>query len=195
MDFAKPVKAISLPQDVLSTSEHYLIELKNQVQRLMEAYLAPKSFVQVNKITSSCDICSGPHDTQYCMENPKQAFVDYTNLKGLVSSFMASQDTRLSKFKVDFKQQQGVMTNKIDTVLKAINDRITGTLPSDTINAITMCSKQPNKSHNDQPQDHDTIAEECKTLEEEGKEEKGDPKNIITNLPSPPDPSISFITE
>ncbi|GJZ74026.1 zf-CCHC domain-containing protein [Tanacetum coccineum] len=58
-----------------------------------------------------------------------------------------------------------------------------------------MCSKQPNKSYNDQPQDHDIIVEECKTSEEEGKEEKGDPENINTNPPSPPDPSISFITE
>ncbi|GKD02680.1 zinc finger, CCHC-type containing protein [Tanacetum coccineum] len=32
-DFAKPVKAIALPQDVPSTSDHRLIELKNQVQR------------------------------------------------------------------------------------------------------------------------------------------------------------------
>ncbi|GJT90348.1 hypothetical protein Tco_1079193 [Tanacetum coccineum] len=46
---------------------------------------------------------------------------------------MASQDTRLSKFEVDFKQQQNEMTNKIDTVLKAITDRIAGTLPSDTV--------------------------------------------------------------
>ncbi|GKC09923.1 hypothetical protein Tco_1001533, partial [Tanacetum coccineum] len=67
-DFAKPVKAISLPQDVPSTSDHRFIELENQVQRLMEAHLAPKSYVQVNKIASSCEICSGPHDTQYCME-------------------------------------------------------------------------------------------------------------------------------
>ncbi|GKD91555.1 MAK10-like protein [Tanacetum coccineum] len=52
-DFAKPVKEISLPQDVPSTSDHRLIELENQ-------------------------IWSGPHDTQYCMENPKQAFVEYT---------------------------------------------------------------------------------------------------------------------
>ncbi|GJZ90081.1 hypothetical protein Tco_0662008 [Tanacetum coccineum] len=58
-----------------------------------------------------------------------------------------------------------------------------------------MCSKQPNKSHNDHSQDHDTIAEECKTPEEEGKEEKGDPENINTNPPSQPDPSTSFITE
>ncbi|GKD85971.1 hypothetical protein Tco_1357125, partial [Tanacetum coccineum] len=41
-DFAKPVKAISLPQDVLSTSDRRLIELENQVQRLIEAHLAPK---------------------------------------------------------------------------------------------------------------------------------------------------------
>ncbi|GKC50647.1 zinc finger, CCHC-type containing protein [Tanacetum coccineum] len=39
-DFAKPVKAISLPQDVPSTSDRRLIELENQVQRLMEAHLA-----------------------------------------------------------------------------------------------------------------------------------------------------------
>ncbi|GJR81646.1 MAK10-like protein [Tanacetum coccineum] len=41
-DFAKPVKAISLPQDVPSTSDRRLIEHDNQVQRLMEAHLAPK---------------------------------------------------------------------------------------------------------------------------------------------------------
>ncbi|GJU72302.1 hypothetical protein Tco_1263707 [Tanacetum coccineum] len=40
-NFAKPVKAISLPQDVPSTSDRHLIELENQVQRLMEAHLAP----------------------------------------------------------------------------------------------------------------------------------------------------------
>ncbi|GKF48580.1 hypothetical protein Tco_0141831, partial [Tanacetum coccineum] len=39
-DFTKPVKAICLPQDVPSTSDHRLIELKIQVQRLMEAHLA-----------------------------------------------------------------------------------------------------------------------------------------------------------
>ncbi|GJV95571.1 hypothetical protein Tco_1547148 [Tanacetum coccineum] len=73
-DFAKPFKAIALPQDVLSTSERRLIELENQVQRLMEARLALIQPTQVNKITTSCEICSGPHDTQYCMEDPEQAF-------------------------------------------------------------------------------------------------------------------------
>ncbi|GJU36485.1 MAK10-like protein [Tanacetum coccineum] len=208
-DFAKPVKAITLPQDVPSTSDRRLIELENQVQRLMEAHLNPTQPTQVNKITTSCEICSGPHDTQYCMENPEQAFVEYassrtdkargkwytfkpeqnnlgdtynlswrshpnlrwrqpqnsqnnfsnppnrfqpngsilnhsfnnhpqnfnnqSNIKGLMSNFMASQETRLSKFEADFRQQQSKMTNKIDTVLKAITDRISGTLPSDTV--------------------------------------------------------------
>ncbi|GKF50752.1 hypothetical protein Tco_0147219 [Tanacetum coccineum] len=78
-DFAKPVKAIALPQDVPSTSDRHLIELKNQVQHLMEAHLALTQPTQVNKVTTSCEICSGPHDTQYCMEDPEQAFVEYAS--------------------------------------------------------------------------------------------------------------------
>ncbi|GJU68726.1 hypothetical protein Tco_1254985 [Tanacetum coccineum] len=144
----------------------------------MEAHLAPTQPTQVNKITTSCEICSDPYDTQYFMEDPEQAFVEYassrtneaggkwytfkpeqnnlgdtynpswrshpnlsnprsfnnqSNLEGLVSNFMAYQDARLSKFKAHFKQQQSEMTNKIDTVLKAITDQIASTLPSDTV--------------------------------------------------------------
>ncbi|GJZ72157.1 hypothetical protein Tco_0636008 [Tanacetum coccineum] len=125
-DFAQPVKAIALPQDVSSTSDRRLIELENQVQHLMEAHLAPTQPTQVNKVTTPCEICSGLHDTQYCMEDPEQAFVEYAssrtdeaggkwytfkpeqnNLEGLLSEFMASQDARLSKFKANFKRQQG----------------------------------------------------------------------------------------
>ncbi|GJY19752.1 MAK10-like protein [Tanacetum coccineum] len=135
------LQAIALPQDVPSTSDRRLIELENQVQRLMEAHLAPTQPTQVNKITTSCEIYSGPHDTRYCMENPEQAFVKYTSsrtdkardLEGLVSNFMASQDARLSKFEANFKQQESWMTNKIDIVLKAITDRIAGILPSNTV--------------------------------------------------------------
>ncbi|GJV33175.1 hypothetical protein Tco_1393575 [Tanacetum coccineum] len=104
----------------------------------MEAHLAPTQPTQVNKITTSCEICSGPYDTQYCMEDPEQAFVEYASPRtneagGLVSNFIASQDARLPKFEANFKQQQSEMTNKIDTVLKAITDQIVGTLPSDTV--------------------------------------------------------------
>nr|GEY09634.1 zinc finger, CCHC-type [Tanacetum cinerariifolium] len=80
----------------------------------------------------------GPHETKYCLENPEQASVEYAFSRtdesgGLVSSFMASRDARLSKFEANFKQQQGEMTNKIDTFLKAINDRMTRALPSDMV--------------------------------------------------------------
>nr|GFB96315.1 MAK10-like protein [Tanacetum cinerariifolium] len=109
-DFAKPVKAIALPQDVPSTFDRRLIKLKNQVQCLKEAHLAPTQPTQMNKITTSCEICNGPHDTQYCMKNPESTH-PY----------------------VPMKQEQSEMTNKIDTVLKAITNRIEGTLPSDIV--------------------------------------------------------------
>ncbi|GKB33827.1 hypothetical protein Tco_0873228 [Tanacetum coccineum] len=150
----------------------------------------------MNKITSSCEICSGPHDTQYCMENPEQSFVDYAS-----SRTDKVGDARLSKFEADFKQQQSEMTKKIDTVLKTITDRMAGALPSDTvknlklnvnstspvlsarscliedpqcstqiyssINTITICPKQPNKSHVDEP-------------EEERRNEEGSTESINT---------------
>ncbi|GJW86947.1 MAK10-like protein [Tanacetum coccineum] len=171
----------------------------NEIQRLMEAHLAPAQPSQVNKITTSCEIFSGPHDTQYCMEGPEQAFVEYASSRtneageGLVSNFMASQDARLSKFEADFKQQQSEMTDKIDIILKAITDQIAGTLPGDTvknlklgthpvssINTITIHPKQQSDSHDN--------------TEENKEEERGNPKNHPGSL-TPPDPSISFITE
>ncbi|GKA77420.1 hypothetical protein Tco_0783881 [Tanacetum coccineum] len=69
---------------------------------------------------------------------------------------MASQDARLSKLEADFKQQQSEMTNKIDTVLKAITDRMAGALPSDTVknpklNVNSTTSVLSARSHNAQP--------------------------------------------
>ncbi|GJX08003.1 putative reverse transcriptase domain-containing protein [Tanacetum coccineum] len=152
--------AISLPQDIPSTSDRRLIELKNQVQRLMEAHLALNPPVQVNKITSSCKMCSDPHNTRYCMENPEQSFVEYASSRtnkaeGKWYTFKPDQnnlgdtynpslkihpnlDARLSKFKADFKQQKSEMTNKIDTFLKAINDQMTGALPSNTVKNLKL---------------------------------------------------------
>ncbi|GKF35240.1 hypothetical protein Tco_0108440 [Tanacetum coccineum] len=121
-------------------------------------------------------------------------------------------DARLSKFEADFKQQQSEMTNKIDTVLKAITNRIAGTLPSDTvknpklrtypalsarsyptedpqcstqthgsINAITIHTEQQSTSYNNG--------------EKENKKEEDNSKNIHVDPPTPPDPSVTFITE
>ncbi|GKD33327.1 hypothetical protein Tco_1248836 [Tanacetum coccineum] len=255
-DFAKPVKAIALPQDVPSTSDRRLIELENQW-------------------------VSGPHDTQYCMEDPEQAFVEYassctneaggkwytfkleqnnlgdtlnpswkshpnlgwrqpqnsqnnfsnppnrfqsngsilnhsfnnnprrfnsqSNLEGLVSNFMASQDARLSKFEADFKQQQSEMTNKINTVLKAITDRIVGMLPSDMVKNPKLgthpvlsarsyptmdpqCSTQIHSSINTitiYPKQQSDPHDRTKGNKEE---ERGSPKNH-PDSPTPPDPS------
>nr|GEX43544.1 retrotransposon Orf1 [Tanacetum cinerariifolium] len=110
----------------------------NVVQRLMEAHLALTQPTQVSKIITLYEICKGPRDTQYCMENPEQTFIDYVSSPtdkagGLVFEFMASQDATLSRFEADFKQQQSKMTNKIDIMLKAITDKIAGTMPSDTV--------------------------------------------------------------
>ncbi|GKA70130.1 MAK10-like protein [Tanacetum coccineum] len=216
-DFAKPVKAIALPQDVPSTSDRRLIELETQVQRLMEAHLAPTQPTQVNKITTSCEICSGPHDTQYCMEDPEQAFVEYASSRtdeagGLVSNFMASQDARLSKFEADFKQQQSEMTNKIDTVLKAITDRIAGTLPSDTVknpklSTTLVFSARSYPTEDPQCSTHihssnNAITIHPKQLEESqvndpdiGQEEKGNLGNTNSNLNPQPDPLAFIATE
>nr|GEZ72931.1 hypothetical protein [Tanacetum cinerariifolium] len=145
------------------------------------------------------------------MENPEQAFVDYTS-----SRIDEAGDARLSKFEVNFKQQQSETTNKIDKLLKAITDRIAGALLSDTvknmklninpitlvlsthsyltvdpkcsththglINTITIHPKQQSDSHDDKPNKN------------EG-EEKNNWEDINTNLTTPPDPSVSFITK
>ncbi|GJX40895.1 hypothetical protein Tco_0255885 [Tanacetum coccineum] len=214
-DFAKPVKAIILPQDVPSTSDNHLIKLENQVQRLMEAHLALTQPTQVNKITTSCEICNGPHDTQNCMENPEQAFVEYASSRtdeageGLFSEFMASQDARLSKFEADFKRQQGETTNKIDNVLKAITDQIAGTLPSDTVKNLKLgaypvlfarsyaimdpqCSTQIHSSVN-AITIHPKQPEESQVNEPKVKQEEDNPGATNSNLHPQLDP-LAFIT-
>ncbi|GJZ87183.1 hypothetical protein Tco_0658793 [Tanacetum coccineum] len=218
----------------------------------MEAHLAPTQPTQVNKITTSCEICSGPHDTQYCMEDPEQAFVEYassrtdeaggkwytfkpeqnnlgdtynpswrshpnlrwrqpqnsqnnfsnppnrfqpngsipnrsfnnrpqsfnnqSNLEGLVSNFMASQDARLSKFEADFKQQQILSARSYPT-----KDPQCSTQTHSSINAITIHTEQQSASYNNR--------------QKENKKEEDIPENIHVNRPTPPDPSVTFSTE
>nr|GEU30216.1 MAK10-like protein [Tanacetum cinerariifolium] len=181
-DFAKPVKAIALPQDVLSTSDRRLIELENQVQRLMEAYLASTQPAQVKKslphvrstvvlttLSITWKIPNKPllnthprvsmkQEVSGILSSPSKTILvtpiihhgEVTQTLGLVSNFMASQDPRLSKFEADFKQQQSEMTNKTDTMLKSIIDRIARALPSDMVknpklsasSVLSACSYQ-----------------------------------------------------
>ncbi|GJU45923.1 MAK10-like protein [Tanacetum coccineum] len=203
---------------LLSQSRHFALrcpeyirppphQARNQVQRLMEAHLAPLQPTQVNKITTICEICSGPLNTQYCMEDPKQAFVEYAS-----SRTDEARDARLFKFEADFKQQQSEMTNKINIVLKAITDQITGTLPSDTvknpklntfpvlsarsyptedpqrsthvhcsINAITIHPKQPEGSQVNRP--------------DKRQEDDGNLGNTNPNSHPQPDPLASITTK
>ncbi|GKD82305.1 hypothetical protein Tco_1349144, partial [Tanacetum coccineum] len=161
-NFAKPVKAISLPQDVPSTSDRHLIELENQVQCLMESHLAPKQPIKVNKITSSCEIYSGPHDTQACMENLEQTFVDY-----------ASSRTNEAGGKwYTFKPEQNNLGDTYNPSWKSHPNL-------SSVNAITICLERPGKLQNSEP-------------EEEEQEEKDNPENINTDPSLPPDPSVSL---
>ncbi|GKA58339.1 MAK10-like protein [Tanacetum coccineum] len=121
-DFAKPVKAISLPHDVPNASDRRLTEPENQVQRLMEAHIAPRPSI------SSCEICSGPYDTQYCMENPEQAFVDYTSLR----TDKAAESLELDKNRSVFIQ--GEMPKKMkDLGLFTLPCRLGDSKPFDTL--------------------------------------------------------------
>ncbi|GKA34598.1 hypothetical protein Tco_0721027 [Tanacetum coccineum] len=187
----------------LSTSDRRLIELENQVQRLMEAHLALTKHTQVNKITTSCEICSGPSTHSVSWKDPEQALFEYHP--------RVTDERELSMFEADFKRQQGEMTNKIDIVLKAIADQIASTLPSDTIKNLKLgthpvsfarsyptvdpqCSTQIHSSINtitiypkQQSDSHDS------TEENEG-EERGSPENH-PDSPTPPDPLIEFITK
>ncbi|GJT16061.1 retrovirus-related pol polyprotein from transposon TNT 1-94 [Tanacetum coccineum] len=212
--FFPPRRTTKLRNDILMFQQH-------PGESLSEAWtphLAPTQPTQVNKITTLCEICSGPHDTQYCMEDPEQAFVEYASSRtdeageGLVSEFMASQDARLSKFKANIKRQQSEMTNKMDIVLKAITDQIAGTLPSDTVKNPKLgthpvssarfyptidpqCSTHMHSSIN-AITIHPKQPEESQDNEPDvGHEEKGNFENINSNPHPQPDPLASIATE
>nr|GEZ01288.1 hypothetical protein [Tanacetum cinerariifolium] len=62
------------------------------------------------------------------------------------------------RLEADFKQQPSKMTSKIDTVLKAITDRLAGSHPSDTVknpklstSSVLSARSYPTKTHNAQP--------------------------------------------
>nr|GEW67700.1 retrotransposon Orf1 [Tanacetum cinerariifolium] len=125
---------------------------------------------------------------------------------------MASQYARLSKFEADFKQQQSEMTNKIDTMLKAITDRIAGMLSSNTVKNSKLgthpvssarsyptmdpqCSTQIHSSSNTitihPKQQSDSRIDRTKENEEE---ERDSSKSHFDSY-TPPDLSISFLVE
>nr|GEW89110.1 zinc finger, CCHC-type [Tanacetum cinerariifolium] len=73
----------------------------------MEAHLALTQPTKVNKIATSCEICNGPHDNLYCMENPEQAFIDYASSRtdeaggrGFLATANAVIDCRMAKIAI-----------------------------------------------------------------------------------------------
>jgi hypothetical protein len=76
---------------------------------------------------------NGPPSNRTFNNNPSNNYGSTNNFEGLMSKFMASQDARLAKFEADFKQKQSEMTNKIDTLLKVLNDREMGALSGNTV--------------------------------------------------------------
>ncbi|GKB36314.1 hypothetical protein Tco_0881256 [Tanacetum coccineum] len=159
-DLAKPAKAISLLQDVSSTSDRRLIEFENQVQRLMEAYLALKQPIQVNKITSSCEVCSGPHDTRYCTENPKQDFVEYASSR---TDKAGEQNRNPSSLKRVYFVNSIIIINKEDEAKEK------GSVKS---------SVTENKDHEMTVKSEEEFEEE--TNEETEEEEEDNPKHFDT---------------
>ncbi|GJU50383.1 MAK10-like protein [Tanacetum coccineum] len=139
-DFAKPVKAISLPQDVPNLQWVPHDRHSYCMENLEQAFF--------NYASSRIDEAGGKRFTFKPEQNnlgdtynpswKSHPILSKQYLEDLVSNFMASQVARLSKFEAGFKQQQSEMTNKIDTVLKAITDRITRALPSDTIKNLKL---------------------------------------------------------
>jgi hypothetical protein len=270
-DLNKTVKAISLPSNNSSTPDHRIMELEDQVKFLMKSYEAPKPSSQVNKIISSYELCSGPHDTRDCVELPGQAFADYAssrtdeagdkwytfkpepnpygdsynpswknhpnlrwkqnqnmpqnnssnppnryqpngppsnrtfnnnpsnnygstnNLEGLMSKFMASQETYIAKFESDFKQKQSEMTNKIDTLLKVLNDREMGALPSDTVknpklnvNAISSVSSPTSCPQHYSVKAMSTCFKQTQILQKDQSNKTSDIKPVKSIIETPP---------
>ncbi|GKA62996.1 hypothetical protein Tco_0762515 [Tanacetum coccineum] len=118
---------------------------------------------------------------------------------------MASQYARLSKFEADFKQQQSEMTNKIDTVLKAITDRIAGALPSDTVKnpklstyLVLSARFYPTEDPQCSTQTHGLInaitihTKQQSASHDDGEKENKEEEDDLENIH---DPSITFITK
>ncbi|GJV10850.1 MAK10-like protein [Tanacetum coccineum] len=124
---------------------------------------------------------------------------------------MASQDARLSRFEADFKQQQNEMTNKINTVLKAITDRIVGVLPSDTVKNLKLGTHPVSSTHSYPTTDpqcstqihssintitiHPKQPEKSQVDEPEIEHKEGNPEDTNSNPQPQPDPFASIATE
>ncbi|GKB15690.1 hypothetical protein Tco_0849613 [Tanacetum coccineum] len=161
-DFLKLVDSLDLSVEnrERTTSDRRLIELENQVQHFMEAHLAPKPSVQVKKISSSCEVYNGPHVTKYCMDNPKQPFVNYSSLH--------SDEAGVSSARSNPMEDPQSSSNAFNLV-----------------NAIKTCFKSTNTFQKDQPQVKTLTVSEIETpkSKEPKKDLEDEFKDLHLNLP------------
>nr|GEX58267.1 retrotransposon Orf1 [Tanacetum cinerariifolium] len=113
----------------------------------MEAHLALTQPTQLNKVTTSCEIYSGPHDTQYCMEDLEQAFVEYASsctdeAGGAIPSDMV-KNPKLSTSLVLFARSYPTMDSQCSTYVHG------------SINAITIHSKKQGDSYDEKAKEND----------------------------------------
>ncbi|GJT39767.1 hypothetical protein Tco_0939632 [Tanacetum coccineum] len=112
----------------------------------------------------------GPHDTQYCMEDPEQAFLEYASSRTGQARSDTVKNPKLSTSSVLYARSYPTKDPQFSTHIHG------------SINAITIHPKQQSDSHDDEPA-------------KSGEEEKDSLENTNTNPSASPDPSVSFITE
>ncbi|GJS69547.1 hypothetical protein Tco_0702388 [Tanacetum coccineum] len=96
-----------------------------------ESWNDPRDFTKLVKaISLPQDVMMVPTTLSTAWKIPSKLL---SNMRPRLPTKRKASDGRLSKFEADFKQQQNEITNKINTVLKAITDCITGALLSDTV--------------------------------------------------------------
>jgi hypothetical protein len=114
-----------------------------------------------------------------------------------MSKFMASQEARMAKFESEFNQQQTEMTNKIDNLLKALNNQVLTTPNKDTRNTNSGTQiKDPSSSkhvhfvnvvtikliNKDREEDDvDRVGIDSESKKEDSKEGKVEEAEIVEN--------------
>nr|GEW18551.1 retrotransposon Orf1 [Tanacetum cinerariifolium] len=136
----------------------------------MEAHLASMQPIKVNKITTSCEICSGPHDTQYCMEDSEQAFVEYASS---CTNKTGSRPCTMNQGPRSFNEAVNAWKEKLLEIK---------TEEEGSVEPIkTKCTNRENENETDEEDESEKEVEE-ETEGEIKEEEEDDPKHFDTSL-------------
>ncbi|GKB49098.1 hypothetical protein Tco_0899851 [Tanacetum coccineum] len=114
--------------------------------------------------------------TSLCMEIMEQAFVRYAS-----SQRPFNNNHKVYNEIKSLKDGSNIMASQEADCPRALPSDMVKNSKRLSINAVIICPKQPEESQNNKP--------------EEEREENDNPKYINTNSSSPPDPSVSLITE